>query len=280
MHISGRELTGVYRPQQGVQEVGYLRQILVVHGPPPSRPARVRTVPTREIAAPRCQTRRSHRDPAAPLRVIAYSRVSTGHQADSGTGLDTQRATLEAEVARRGWTDVEYVVDARVSGGTLEWNGLTAALAHLDAGQADVLIATKIDRVCRSVVGFASVLEESRKHRWTLVVLDVATEGPAGEFAANVVAAAAQYEHSLASQRTKDGLAARKASGVRLGRPSSIPTEITKRIVRERTEGRSMRLIAEGLTADGVPTARGGAQWKVPTIQSVLRGQDAAAVTP
>jgi hypothetical protein len=40
-----------------------------------------------------------------------------------------------------------------------------------------------------------------------------------------------------------------------------------------------MRMIADGLTAAGVPTARGGAEWRVSSVQAVLNSQDAAALT-
>jgi len=220
--------------------------------------------------------RRTRRDPSAPPRPA--SSPTPGSQADSGAGLDAQRATLTAEADRRDWT-LEFVTDAGISGGTLNRPALTDALERLDRGDADVLLASKIDRVSRSVADFAGLLDRARRHGWQLVVLDVATEGPAGEFAANVVAAAAQYERSLASQRTREGLAARKAAGVRLGRPSSLSLHVVQRIVGERATGRGLRVIAEGLTQDGVPTARGGATWSTSTVQGVLASQHAARIT-
>ena len=91
-----------------------------------------------------------------------------------------------------------------------------------------------------------------------------------------MIAASAQYERRLISRRTTDALAAKKAQGVRLGRPSQLPPEIVERIVRERAEGRRLRAIAEGLTADAVPTERGGDEWSTSTVQAVLNGQDVA----
>ena|SRR5689334_723837 len=94
----------------------------------------------------------------------------------------------------------------------------------------------------------------------------------------SVAASAAQYERRLIGQRTREGLAAKRAAGVRLGRPSVLPADIVRRIVAERADGKGLRVIAEGLTADGVPTARGGASWSTSTVQAVLRGQDAAQI--
>jgi len=220
------------------------------------------------------RARRSKSSSPGPLRAIGYVRVSTGQQADSGAGLDAQRIAVVAEAERRGWT-LEIVTDAGLSGATMARPALADALARLDRGEADVLLASKIDRVSRSVADFAALLERARRNGWRLVVLDVATEGPAGEFAAHVVSAAAQYERSLASQRTREGLAARRAAGVRLGRPSVLPREVLARIIAERSGGASFRAIASGLTTDGIPTARGGTTWHPSAVRAALHSQDA-----
>ena len=80
------------------------------------------------------------------------------------------------------------------------------------------------------------------------------------------------------SQRTRDALAVKRAQGVRLGRPSRIPQDVVRRIVTARQDGVSMAHIARTLTDQGVPTASGRPTWSKATIQSVLNGQDAAAL--
>jgi DNA invertase Pin-like site-specific DNA recombinase len=215
---------------------------------------------------------------AGPVRALAYIRVSTDQQVESGAGMDAQRSALTAEAERRGW-HLEVVVDAGLSGKDMRRPALVDALDRLDRGQADVLLATKLDRVSRSVADFARLLDRAHSHGWRVVLLDlgVDTATPAGEFVANTLASAAQYERRLISQRTKDGLAAKRAAGVRLGRPAQLDREIVARIVRERAEGRSLPKIAAGLSADSIPTARGG-KWYPSTIAAVLNGQDAAAL--
>ncbi len=157
---------------------------------------------------------------------------------------------------------------------------LSEALDRLDAGEANALMAAKLDRVSRSVADFAGLLDRAQRKGWRLVLLDtgVDTSTASGELVSNMLASAAQYERRLISQRTRDGLAAKRAQGVRLGRPSVLPTEVVQRIVTERAEGSALRVIAEGLTADGVATARGKAMWSTSSVQAVLRGQDAAAL--
>jgi DNA invertase Pin-like site-specific DNA recombinase len=127
------------------------------------------------------------------------------------------------------------------------------------------------------VADFARLLERANRMGWRLRLLDlgVDTSTPAGEFIANTVANSAQYERRLIGQRTREGLAAEKAAGVRLGRPSVLPIEVVERIVRERHAGTSLREIAAGLEADRTPTARGGTRWYASTVRAVLNGQDA-----
>jgi len=151
---------------------------------------------------------------------------------------------------------------------------------EVDRGEADVLVSAKLDRVSRSVADFARLLERANSRGWRLVLLDlgVDTSTPAGEFVANTIANSAQYEGRLIGQRTREGLAAKRAAGVRLGRPSVLPREVVDRIVRERGTGATLRAIAEGLTAEGVRTARGGTSWSTSSVQAVLAGQDAAAL--
>jgi hypothetical protein len=55
-----------------------------------------------------------------------------------------------------------------------------------------------------------------------------------------------------------------------------LPQEVVRRIVDERVAGSRLRVIAEGLSADSVPTARGDAVWSTSSVQAVLAGQDAA----
>ncbi len=81
----------------------------------------------------------------------------------------------------------------------------------------------------------------------------------------------------MIGQRSKDALAITRAQGVRLGRPSVLPPELVKRIVRDHRDGVSYSTIARTLTDEAVPTAHGASQWWPSTVRKVLRGQDARA---
>ena len=73
---------------------------------------------------------------------VAYIRVSTGEQRESGLGLEAQRAAVTAEAERRGWELAQVFEDAGASGKTLKGRpGLLEALAAVEEGSADVLLA-------------------------------------------------------------------------------------------------------------------------------------------
>ena len=219
---------------------------------------------------------------APPGTVVAYIRVSTDEQVSSGAGLDAQRAAIAAEVERRGWTVVAWHSDEGISGGKgVEHRpGLAAAIDAVQSGRAAALLAAKLDRISRSVLDTASMMEQARRACWELITCDLAidTSTPAGEATASMMAVFSQLERRLIAQRTREALAVRRAQGVRLGRPSRLPREVVEQIVNARAGGYSLRAIAMRLNASGVPTAQGGASWHASTVRAVLGSQDAALV--
>jgi len=215
---------------------------------------------------------RTQRVPSAPC-VVGYIRVSTDDQADSGLGLEAQRSLIEGECGRRGWNLVHVFEDAGVSGKSLAGRpALTKALEAVRGHSADALVVAKLDRLSRSLLDFAGLMEQARKEGWALVALDlgVDTTTPSGEMLASVLASFAQYERRLIGQRTKDALAVKKAQGARLGRPPVLDKAVVRRIERARRRGQSLQAIANALNIDGVGTAHGGSKWHASTVRSVL----------
>lgn len=209
-----------------------------------------------------------------PVKAVGYLRVSTAEQAESGAGLDAQKATIESDAARRSWELVAVEVDAGASAKTLNGRpALDAALRAVESGAADVLVVAKLDRLSRSVADFAALLDRAQREGWGLVALDlgVDTTTPAGELVANVMAAVAQWERRTIGMRTKESLAAKKAAGVRLGRPPVLPQEVVMRVEHCRSEGMKLREIAADLNTAGVPTARGVGPWGVSSVAAVLK---------
>jgi DNA invertase Pin-like site-specific DNA recombinase len=216
---------------------------------------------------------RSRKSTADPSAVVGYVRVSTDEQALSGLGLAAQRAAIDAECARRGWTLVAVHEDA-LSGKSLNRPGMAAALVAVESGAASAIVVAKLDRLSRSLVDFASLMARAQSGGWNLVALDLGIDltTAAGEFMANVMASAAQWERRIIGQRTRDALAVKRALGVRLGRPQAIASNVVARIRTAHEAGAGWSVIARQLNAEAVPTAHGGAKWYPSTVRAIALG--------
>jgi DNA invertase Pin-like site-specific DNA recombinase len=204
------------------------------------------------------------------MRVVGYIRVSTEEQGDSRAGLEAQEAAIRAEVERREWELVELYVDV-ASGKTLrKRDNLGVALRALADGAADALVVAKLDRLSRSVLDFAGIMETAAAEGWSLVVIDlgVDTTTPNGELVANIMISMAQWERRIIGERTKSALAAVKARGTQVGRKSGVADETVRLIRVMRDAGSSWQKIADALTAEGVETGQGG-KWHAATVRRI-----------
>ena len=172
---------------------------------------------------------------------VAYLRVSTDEQAESGAGL-------------------------------------AGALDAVQTGQAERLIVAKIDRLSRRFRDAVDLMETAADEGWPLYIADIDADLTTsnGRLVARMLAAISEDERDRIRQRPKAALAAKTAAGVRLGRPSALPAEVVARIVTDRASGVSFGKIAAALNTDGVPTAQGGKRWYPATVKAVVSGQDAA----
>ena len=147
----------------------------------------------------------------------------------------------------------------------------------LAGGSRNILLVAKLDRISRSLFDFTGLLERARSEGWALVALDAPVDpsSPSGEMMVSLLAAFAQFERRLIGQRTRDALQVVKSRGQRLGRPVNLPDAVRQRIVEQRQAGASLPKIADALTADEVPTARGGLRWYASTVRGVLASVEA-----
>lgn len=202
---------------------------------------------------------------------VAYCRVSTSDQEVHGHSLDDQETTLRALATSRGW-DLQVVRETGSGKSLTARPLLTQVLRDLDAGKVQVLMAIRLDRLSRSVTDFSNLMDRADRHSWDLHVADLGldTSTPSGRLVAQVLAATAEHERRLIGERTREGLRAARAKGVRLGRPHSLPTEVRTEVRVSREAGSSLRTIAEDLNSRGVPTAHGGRKWHASTVRAVL----------
>ena len=223
-------------------------------------------------------------------RFVTYFRVSTKRQGDSGLGLDAQREAVRAFI---GDGLVVATFEEVESGGRSDRPALEAALRACRLQNATLVIA-KLDRLARSVAFISRLMEES--------VDFVAVDNPtANRLTIHLLAAIAEHERELISQRTKAALQAAKARGVKLGNPqgatqlqehghrartasvqvrsaraSSRAGEVATIIADVRAAGAtSLRDIAAGLNGRAIPAPRGG-EWSAGQVRRVLAQAGAA----
>jgi DNA invertase Pin-like site-specific DNA recombinase len=210
-------------------------------------------------------------EPLGSLRVLGYCRVSTLEQGGNGASLEGQRGGIIAEVERRGWMLVEVVSEV-ASGKAADRRGaLQEALGRLDCGEADVLVVSRLDRLTRSLLDFACIVERAQAGGWSLVVVEQAFDLSTshGRAMAGMLAVFAAFERDLISERTRDALAVKRAQGIHTGRRSTLPAEIVERVRRERAAGMTLQAIADRLNRDRVPTGQGGACWRPSSVRTV-----------
>jgi len=139
-------------------------------------------------------------------RALAYARVSTDQQADSGISLDEQRCKIEARCLENGWQLDRVYVDAGVSGSTPLARRPEGAKLLAAVGPGDVVVAAKMDRVFRSALDALRTIEDFKRRNialWLLDLGDVSGNG-VSELIVTVLAAVAQFERTLISERIKD----------------------------------------------------------------------------
>jgi DNA invertase Pin-like site-specific DNA recombinase len=207
-----------------------------------------------------------------PLRVIGYTRVSTDEQTASGLGIDAQAAAIRAAAERAGWELVSIIRDEGASGRDLDRPGIRETLAQVDTLHADAIAVAKLDRITRSLVNLADLMDWGNRNKLSLIALDLGldTSTDTGRLVARIMASVAEWERERISGRTRDAAAVRRDRGQVMGRPGvrdQMP-DVAARIRLERDAGATWQAIADTLNDDGVPTVRGGTHWRVSAVQS------------
>lgn len=206
--------------------------------------------------------------------MIGYLRVSTDEQANSGLGLDAQRDTIQRYADAHGW-EVVWYEDAGLSAKSLDRPQLQAALARMNIipkrRDVDGIVVAKLDRLSRSVVDFAGVLELARARKWALVAIDlgVDTSTPTGELVANVMMSVAQWERRVIGERTSAAMQAAKRQGRHMGRVSALLPSTGDRLLTLRAT-RTLAGTAAQLNAEGLTTAT-GAPWSANAVGKVQK---------
>lgn len=204
---------------------------------------------------------------------IGYLRVSSSEQAESGLGLEAQRAEIVACAGRRGVRIIGWYEDKGISGATVgKRPGLLAALAAMGAGEAGSLIAKDITRLSRDKDDLGNLLAAATADGWCVATADgvVDTCDPVKALLPMFLAIVATIERQWASDRMRSAHAAAKARGTRMGPTSKLDPATRSLIVTMRADGTTWREIAERLNADGITTGVGTA-WTISTVSAAHR---------
>ena len=177
-------------------------------------------------------------------RVAVYLRVSTETQIH-----DSQEAELRDYCNRRGWSNVEWYRDT-ASGAKQDRRGLTDLMQKVRRGKVDIVLAIKLDRLARSLSHLAQLIAELQVNRVALVCpsqgIDTSNSNPAAALQVNILAAVAQFERELITERVRAGVAAAKARGVRMGRPAT-PERRKQQVLDLANQGGAAKAISQQL---------------------------------
>jgi len=218
-------------------------------------------------------------------RFVAYYRVSTKRQGQSGLGMEAQRKAIADYLNGGRWSLVSEFTEVE-SGKNKNRAELSKALALCRRQNATLVIA-KLDRLARNVAFIAALMDSG--------VEFLAVDNPhANKLTVHILAVMAEHERDLISARTKAALAAAKSRGVKLGaanpnRHGNANQILTRAraVIAERAKGHALNVspiieqirrsgvkglhkIAEALNARGIPTARGG-QWHATTVRNIIQ---------
>jgi DNA invertase Pin-like site-specific DNA recombinase len=218
---------------------------------------------------------------------VTYLRVSTSQQGRSGLGLEAQRQAVASYLGGNGWRIIGEFVEVE-SGKSSARPQLDAALEAARIRQVPIVVA-KVDRLTRSLSFLMRLLDAGVDVRF----VDLPQiEGPTGRFMLQQMAAVAELEAGMISDRTKKALAAAKARGVKLGGwrgYTPLDAAATAKSVRARQAraakraadlapivkaaqaagAGSLRTLAAELDRQHIPAPRGGS-WNAKQVSRLL----------
>src|SRR5262245_50370028 len=166
------------------------------------------------------QTRKAQAAPTAPVRCAIYTRKSTEEGLDQEfNSLDAQREAAEAYIhsqAHAGWTALPTRYDdGGYSGSNLERPALQRLVADIRAGKIDCVLTHRVDRLSRSLLDFARLMEtfEEQRTAFVSVTQHFHSATSMGRLVLNVLLSFAQFERELIAERTRDKMAAARRKG-------------------------------------------------------------------
>jgi site-specific DNA recombinase len=229
------------------------------------------------------------------IRCAVYTRKSCEDGLNQEfNSLDAQRFAGESYIKSqqlKGWVKVDKEYDdGGFSGGNLERPGLKKLFKDIEAEKIDLVIVYRIDRLSRSLLDFAKVVDFFDKHKVTFVSVTESfnTADSVGRLMLNIILSFAQYERELAGERIREKIAASRKQGLWMG--SRVPlgydakekklivnereAELVKHIFESFVEMRSITAVTRKLNKEGCRTKEyksgGEKEFKKATVKGIL----------
>jgi DNA invertase Pin-like site-specific DNA recombinase len=170
-----------------------------------------------------------------PIRCAIYTRKSTDEGLDSEfNSLDAQREAAEAYILsqrQEGWVALpNRYDDGGFSGGNLERPGLQRLLEDVEAGRVDCVAVYKVDRLSRSLLDFARLIEvfDRRTVSFVSITQQFNTTTSMGRLVLNILLSFAQFEREIIGERIRDKVAATKRKGMYTGGPPVLGYDVDR----------------------------------------------------
>jgi len=187
------------------------------------------------------------------IKCAIYTRKSTeeGLEQDFNS-LDAQREACEAYIKSQqheGWTlvDKQYN-DGGFSGGTLERPAVKELFKDIEAGDIDIIVVYKVDRLTRSLMDFSKMVElfDKRSVSFVSITQQFNTTTSMGRLTLNVLLSFAQFEREVTGERIRDKVAASKKKGIWMGGNFPIGYELQeKKLILDKNNAEKIKLIFE-----------------------------------
>jgi len=206
------------------------------------------------------------------VRCAIYTRKSTDEGLDRDfNSLDAQRESAEAFIASQkneGWVCLpDHYDDGGYTGGNMDRPALHRLLADIEAGKVDAIVVYKVDRLSRSLLDFARLMEvlDRRNVSFVSVTQQFNTTHSMGRLTLNILFSFAQFEREIISERTRDKMSAARRKGKWVGGMPILGYDIApegSRLVVNEDEAQRVRAVF------GLYLER---QALIPTVQELAR---------
>jgi DNA invertase Pin-like site-specific DNA recombinase len=230
------------------------------------------------------------RRPRQLIRSEALRLPSARREGESYISPKLRRQQIEGYAQARDFTVAAWHEDEDISGGTLERPALQTALERCRNGETGGIIAAKLDRLARSLVGLDQLVKRAQDEGWTLVAVDhgLDLQTPGGELVANILGSVAQWELRQRRQGWEQAQAAAVERGVHIA--SRVPTGYRRRddkrlepdpragaviheLFRRRARGEGWTTLARFLDESGIRGPYNNGGWTPAAAAKIVRNR-------